>query len=194
MSLLANAAGGSVYMDYTDEQGRKLKLELKPMEMADFAAIENELLRRMVSPLKTAMPMIKELEKEGLTAQANAVALRAYADQKDWAQRQSDRLSITEVREWIDTLDGARFTILLMLRKTYPDVQIDLVDRLVEQQGAENVIEARDRASATDLLGNSNGESEKAAPLPMQAEASRGAESIVASPTPISGRQPKLIA
>lgn len=163
---LARVAGASLFIDCPDEQGKPTTYELSPMTLGDFALVEQEYVKHRKSPMQVALPLITELGKAGLDAQANFIASRAYEDMRKWAESQDGRPSMKEIERYLDTFEGVLFTIWVLFRKNHPTITREHVRTVVEHIGTEKMREMRDQVSGLDYLGNGSGADEGATTVP----------------------------
>ena len=157
MDGLNRAAGGGTTIIFKGET-----LILGPLTLEDFATIENHLLAKRPNLLTLASKTAEELEvaaragdKEDPKYRANlAAAIRRGEQIIDRAMARAERsakVGPDEVGEWLDTRDGAAFTLWVMLGKTNPGrFKLDEIQEVLEHATPaemEDVIRRRDQAA-----------------------------------------------
>lgn len=160
---------------------------LPPMRVEEYAVVENHILKNRVSPIDAVLPEIERLISIG-TKTARRMAKRleasAYADLRK--SKATNKLTVDEVQEYLDSVDGMLFTMKLCLMRNHPTITDAEVLRIFKWQGEEEARRVRDIAQGIDSMGNSTGPNPDAA-VRAQAGASIGAGSSASSPKSTDG-------
>lgn len=131
---------------------------LPPMRVEEYAIVENHLLKNRVSPVDAVLPDIERLLALG-TKTARRMARRleqqAYADLRK--SKATNKLTVEEVQEFLDSVDGMLFTMRICLMRNHPTITEAEVLRIFNWQGEEESKRVRDLVQGLDALGNSTG-------------------------------------
>ncbi len=126
---------------------------------------EDKAIGKLEKPSPELMARAKELdglldEQRALRDSYLEMADKIVASAREEA-RKLNKLSFTEVGQWMDTLEGVVFTLWLKLEQRYPGrFSLTAVGDTIMQEGTEKVERVRalrDQASGLDDLGNSTG-------------------------------------
>jgi hypothetical protein len=198
MDGLARASGAPVVINFNGED-----LILDPMTLRDYGAIEQEILRGRPNVIEKASEAAKKISDEAdeqarqlLSGDAEPTdAVKAAAKRIcEQAQKRADALmnkafehagrnnsvDEDELFGWLDSVAGLSFCCWFKFEGRYPGrFTLNEVRSIIQNFGEEQMkelIEARDRASAQDIAGNSTGLSSttEKAPTAPQVAASPG--------------------
>ena len=144
MDGLAKPAGSGIPIKFNGED-----LVLDALGIEDLGVIENHLLSKRKNPLDVAKQAFPGLPPE----LAEKLLERAYTDALKVAV-----VTTQEVFEYIDTLEGMRYTIWLALEKRYPGrFSLDKIGAVLDQMDDEALEELKNKraiSSGLDQLGN----------------------------------------
>lgn len=128
------------------------KYMLSPLTVKELGSCEQYLLSQRKTPLQIARENMA-----GLSDEDKEILLRAAIKET----RSSSKIPAEEVKRWIDTLEGSKYTIWMMIRKNHPEMTMErvseLIDKMLDEYGEQAIAELlakRDQASGIDDLGN----------------------------------------
>ncbi len=122
-------------------------------------------LEKLPKPLATEKKEAESLTEsiaydEAVRSEYIAMAEKLMAEARTEAMKKN-KMPPREVAEWLDTFDGAAFTIWLKLDQRYPNrftlKQTHEIMQAMQGADLENIKRLRDQASGFDALGNSTG-------------------------------------
>lgn len=159
------------------------------LRLEDFAVVENHLLKNRVSPIDAVLPDLERLSQ--VKSQAARRLMRSLEKQAYVDLRKSkamNKLSVDEVQEYIDTPDGALFTMKLCIQRKHPTITDAEILRIFQWLGYQEAKRLRDLIQGIDKLGNSTGPNQEAEEV-VRADTRRltGDGSIVGSPKSTDG-------
>lgn len=123
----------------------------EPLGFKDMGSIEQEYIRQKPDPLAEISGRKAILDKEDY----DRLLDKAYIDATS-----SNQATPEEVAAWIDTRVGLAYTLWISLLKTYPDMEYEFVEDLMEKATDDEIaklIKDRDQVSGLDEAGNSTG-------------------------------------
>lgn len=161
--------------------------KLPGLRVEEYAIVENHLLKNRVSPVDAVLGEIEKLHKLNTPA-ARRMARRlerdAYTDLRK--SKASNKLTIEEVQEFLDSVDGMLFTMRICLERFHPGITEAEVLRVFNWQGEVESRRVRDLVQGLDALGNSTGPN-LAEEVRAEPAASTGASSTDSSPKNTDG-------
>ena len=102
---------------------------LAPLRLRDYGEMERRILAGRPDPLEVARSKL-----EGLAEPLQKHLLSAAYDDA----RRGGRVSIGELSEWMDTVEGRVYQFWLAARRNHPEVTLDEADALLCQAAAEH--------------------------------------------------------
>lgn len=153
------------------------------MELADYGTVEQELLRRRKSPLDA---IADQLEKVKSPRIQQMLVRMAYNDMRK--DKDSNKVPVQDVYDWLDSVEGLIFTTWLCLKKNHPQVTIQDAEGIMNAIGRQELLRLRDQASGTDVRGNSTGPNqEETGPTSAEGNGFPGGVSTDVSPSITAG-------
>ena len=177
MDGLARVAAGSLTITVDGEV-----LELSPLQLKDFATIEQKILATRPNLIDQAAAHMDKLSPE---------MQKHLLDRAISEMSKANKVTPDEMHRYCNTFEGNCLCIWLSLKKKHPELTLERVSNWVERQAdaaLREIARQRDQLSGTDTLGNSTG------PLPAETtagEQSHGAGTTDTSPSDSAGPSSK---
>ena len=155
---------------------------LPGMRVEEYAVVEQHLLKNRVSPVDAVLPEIEKLLTNGSKVarrMARQLEKQAYTDLRK--SKATNKLTVEEVQDYLDSVDGMLFTLRICLLRNHPTITEAEVLRVFNWQGEDEMRRIRDLAQGLDALGNSTGPNPEAA-VRAAVGASTGESSTATSP------------
>jgi hypothetical protein len=102
---------------------------LAPLRLRDYGEMEQRILAGRPDPLAVVRPRL-----EGLPEPLQRHLLSAAYDDA----RRGGRVTVGELDEWMDTVEGRVYQFWLAIRRNHPEVTLEEADALLCQAGAEH--------------------------------------------------------
>lgn len=149
MDGMARAMGGSSTIKW---KGRTY--ELPPLQMRDWATIENECLKRRRDAIMAAAASLYGKLPDDV-----------WQRQVDSAVKKCELMSevpAAEVQAWMETSAGVAFTLWLSLERKYSgefvlEDMLEVISTQLPKEEVDKLIAARDQANGLDVAGNETG-------------------------------------